>query len=109
MAPTEEILMISARLSAWQHLAIVGASMFLGYLILFAAAFKEREVHVRSWFQRPGVETVMAYAVALVVAFVLLQLVGVSEVKGNAVVATQAAVVLSLPAMVGAGAGRLIT
>src|SRR5687768_15130448 len=92
MAPTEEILKISARLTPWQHLAIVGAAMFLGYLILFAAQFKEREVHVKNWFQRPGVETVMAYAVALLVAFVLLQLVGVAEVKGNMVVATQAAV-----------------
>jgi putative integral membrane protein (TIGR02587 family) len=108
LAPTEEILQISSRLSAWQHLLIVAVSLVLAYMILFAAEFRERSVHVRNWFQRPSVETVMAYAVSLGVAFLLLQLVGVREVKGNWPVAIEASVVLGLPAVIGASAGRLI-
>ena len=108
LAPTEEIIQISSRLSDWQHLLIVAVSLVLAYMILFAAEFRERSVHVRNWFQRPSVETVMAYAVSLLAAFVLLQLVGVPEVKGNWPVAVEASVVLGLPAAVGASAGRLI-
>lgn len=109
MAPTEEIIKIAARLSAWQHLILMAASLLLCYMILFAAGFRKRRVFVPSPFQSPLAETVMAYAVSLVIAFILLQLVGVPEATARIPTAVAATVTLGLPAVVGASAGRLIT
>lgn len=109
VAPTEEILVIVARTPTWHQLAMVGASLLLCYMILFAAGFRERTVHVPGPFQSPLAETVMAYAASLVVAFLLLALVGVPEATSSASMAVSTTVVLGLPAVVGASAGRLIT
>ena len=109
MAPTEEIILIASRLSAWQHLGLLAASLVLCYLILFAAGFQDRPVYVPGLFQNPLMETTMAYAVALMVAFGLLWLVGVPEAMSGPATAVKATVTLGLPAVVGASAGRLIT
>jgi putative integral membrane protein (TIGR02587 family) len=109
VAPTEEILVISSRLSAWQHLLLMAVSLLLCYTILFAAGFKERRVHVPGPFQSPVAETFMAYAASLLVSFMLLSMVGVPEATDTASAAVAMTVVLGLPAVVGASAGRLIT
>ena len=109
IAPTEEILVISSRLSAWQHLLLMAVSLLLCYTILFAAGFRERRVHVPGPFQSPIAETFMAYAASLLVSFMLLSMVGVPEATETASAAVAMTVVLGLPAVVGASAGRLIT
>ena len=109
VAPTEEIIRISSRLSHWRHLMIMLASLVLCYMILFAAGFWKRQVHVASMFQSPFAETVMAYAASLLVAFAMLWLIGVEEVTQHPSVFCGAAVTLALPAVVGAALGRLIT
>lgn len=109
VAPTEEIVMISSRMSPWRHLAVLGVSLFLCYLILFAAGFQKRRVYVPSPFQSQLAETVMAYAASLVVSFLLLYLVGVPEATSSWPTAVSMTVTLGLPAVVGASAGRLIT
>jgi putative integral membrane protein (TIGR02587 family) len=109
VAPTEEIVVISSRISEWGHLAVLGVSLVLGYMILFAAGFQKRRVYVPGPFQSPIAETVMAYAVSLAVSLLLLHLVGVPEATSNASTAVASTVTLGLPAVVGAAAGRLIT
>jgi putative integral membrane protein (TIGR02587 family) len=108
LAPTEEVVMIATRIPAWHHLLIMAASLLLCHTIIFAAGFREHEVHVPSPFQHPWVETLMAYAVSLLVAMGLLYLVGVPEATSGAALAAKCAVTLGLPAVVGASAGRLI-
>lgn len=107
-APTEEVLEIAARLPAWQHLLVMGVSIALCYLILYASDFKRHEVHVSSFSQSPLAETVIAYAVALVVSATLLVLVGEPEVTTSLGLAVKASVTLGLLASVGASAGRLV-
>ena len=109
VAPTEEIVVIASRLSPLQHGVLVAASLVLCYLILFAAQFRERQVHVPGPFQSPLAETAMAYAVSLLVAGGLLWLVGVREAMSAPSSAVMASVTLALPASVGGAAGRLIT
>ena len=109
VAPTEEIILIATRMPAWHHLILMAASLALCYMILFAAGFQEREVYVPSLFQHPWVETVIAYAIALLVALGLLYLVGVREAMSHTAVAAKCTVTLGLPAVVGGAAGRLIT
>lgn len=109
MAPTEEIIKISFRLAAWQHLLLMGASLLLCYLVLFAAGFQKRPVYVPGAFQSPLAETLMAYAVSLLVAAALLWLVGVPEATAHPALLVGTTVTLGFPAVVGAAAGRLIT
>jgi putative integral membrane protein (TIGR02587 family) len=109
VAPTEEIVVIAARVSPWQQLLMMLVSLLLCHMIIFAAGFRERTVHVPGPFQSPFAETVMAYAASLVVSFLLLALVGVPEAKSSLPMAVSVTVVLGLPAVVGASAGRLIT
>jgi putative integral membrane protein (TIGR02587 family) len=108
VAPTQEVMRIALRLSAPLCLAMVAVSLALSYLTLFAAGFRDRVIYVNSVFQHPLAETVMAYAVALVVSFVLLALVGVPGAIASLGAGVRAVVVLGLPAVIGASAGRLI-
>jgi putative integral membrane protein (TIGR02587 family) len=108
VAPTEEVIMIASRIPAWQHLLVVAASLALGYAIVFASGFKERQVHVPGFFQKPLVETVMVYAASLLVAFALLYLVGVPGAVSNTSLAVKSTVTLGLVASVGGAAGRLV-
>jgi putative integral membrane protein (TIGR02587 family) len=109
VAPTEEIIKISSRVSPWRHLVLMLASLGLCYMILFAAGFQRRRVFVPGPFQSPLAETAMAYAVSLVVALALLYLVGVPEATMTMSALVSTTVVLGLPAGVGAAAGRLVT
>ena len=108
LAPTEEITKIAFRLPPWQLLLMMAASLLLCYLIVFAAGFRDRRVYVASPFQSPLAETVMAYAVSLIVAFGLLYLVGMPEARDTSASILSTTVTLGLPAVVGASAGRLI-
>lgn len=108
VAPTEEVIMIASRLPAWHHLLIMGASLMLCYLIIFAAGFKERRIFVHSLFQHPVVETLLAYCIALVVSIFLLWLVGVPEAMDSLATLLKCTVVLALVGAVGASAGRLV-
>lgn len=108
IAPTEEVILITTRLLPWQQLLLMAASLGLCYAILFAAGFQQREVYVPSPFQSPLAETVMCYAVSLLVALGLLYLVGWPGTLAHVSTAAGATVVLGLPAVVGGAAGRLI-
>jgi putative integral membrane protein (TIGR02587 family) len=106
-APTEEIMLIESRLPAWQLCLMVPVSFGLCYVILFASGFKDHSNFVKTLFQRPVVETAFAYAIALVVSFGLLFMVGPPPVMGDADTAIGCTVVLGVEASVGAAAGRL--
>ena len=108
VAPTEEITLIAARLSPLQLLALLGASMLLCYVILFAAEFKAHRVHVKSALQHPLAETILTCAVSLTVAAVLLLLLGERNGLTHPALSVASIVTLGLPAIVGGAAGRLI-
>jgi putative integral membrane protein (TIGR02587 family) len=108
VAPTEEVLLIAARLGPWDQIALLGATLLLCYIILFASGFKERRVYVDTLFQHPLAETVMACVLSLGVAWVLLLLLGMREVSSHPSTTVAATVVLGTVASVGGAAGRLI-
>jgi putative integral membrane protein (TIGR02587 family) len=108
IAPTEEVVLIASRLAPWQLLVLLGFSVALCYVILFASGFEEHVVHVRSLFQNVYVETILTCAIALLVAAALLSLLGESGATSSTSNAVASVVTLGLPATVGAAAGRLI-
>lgn len=106
-APTEEIVLIAARIPPWHLALMVPASLIICYLILFGSGFKDRQVHVPSVFQSPLAETAMAYAIALIVSAALLYAVGPPVTLSHASTFAASTVVLGVQAAVGAAAGRL--
>ncbi len=109
IAPTEEIILIGSRLSAWQLLALLGGTIVLCYVILYASGFEDQPVHVKGLLQSPWAETVMAVGMSLLVALTLLWLIGRAEATSSLGAAVASTVTLGLPAAVGGAAGRLVT
>lgn len=107
IAPTDEVPMLASTMSpAWQ-LAVIAASLVTSYAIVFVAGFSrqpERRAQ-QGIFQRPGVETIVTYLAAVVVAVLLLWLFqrGLHPLDDL----LSRAVVLGFPATIGGAVGRL--
>jgi putative integral membrane protein (TIGR02587 family) len=108
LGPTEEVLVIAARLAPEQLLLIVLASLGLCYVILFASGIRDQPVHVRSLVQSPAAETILTYSASLAVALGLLWFLGEREALGGFGNLLAATVVLALPTAIGGAAGRLV-
>lgn len=109
LAPTEEMILLAHKMTAWHALALLTLSIFLMHGFVYALAFRgghSLEEGTPGWhalirFTLPG------YAVALAVSLYTLWTFGRLDDLG----ATQmilAVVVLSFPAAIGAAAARLI-
>jgi len=108
MAPTEEMLHIAVRISAWHALALILASLALMHAFVYSLAFRgqhdPRGASATSLFLR---FTVVGYIVALLLSAYLLWSFG--RLEGLSLLnALKASVVLGLPASLGAAAARLI-
>ncbi len=109
VAPTEEMQLISYRMTPWHALALIPLSLSLMHGFVFAAAFSggsEIAPHTPWWsaFLR---FTVSGYVVALAISFAVLWVLG--QLDGMSVGrALRVTVVLGFPAAIGAAAARLI-
>jgi putative integral membrane protein (TIGR02587 family) len=108
IAPTEEVPMLAAELDYVHQLALIGLSLLLSYIIVFASGFGTGQGTQAGPFQSPLTETVMAYLVSLLVALLSLYLFDQIE-PGDPLGRTVSMVlVLGLPATIGGAAGRLV-
>jgi putative integral membrane protein (TIGR02587 family) len=107
IGPTEEVVVIAGRLMPWQLLVLALASLALCYVILYASGIKDHPVHVPSLVQSPPAETMVMYALSLLVSGVLLWGFGEPESVGSLDSWIAASIVLGLPTAVGGAAGRL--
>jgi putative integral membrane protein (TIGR02587 family) len=110
VAPTEEIALIASRMPGTHLLAMVVFSLLLSYGLIFVADFGgvEERRRGRGALQSPFGETLLAYGIALGVAFACV--IGFHGVgPGDSMFSTVALViVLGLPTTVGGAAGRLL-
>jgi putative integral membrane protein (TIGR02587 family) len=109
VAPTEEMILIGFKMSAWHSLALMAASLVLLHLLVFSIGFpgQERAPEGYGFLRRLLVFTVPGYAIALAVSFYVLWTFG--RVDGNALAsATGAVIVLGFPAALGAAIARLV-
>jgi putative integral membrane protein (TIGR02587 family) len=108
IAPTEEVPTLAAKMQYAHLLALIGMTLVIGYIVVFASGFDPAAKRDREHlFQHPATETALSYLVALVVSFavrVLMKQVHADDPP--AWVLTQT-LVLGLPAMVGGAAGRI--
>jgi putative integral membrane protein (TIGR02587 family) len=108
IAPTEEPILLAAQLGGVRLSLLVVASLVLPYVMVFYAEFGGRAQRVASdgATQGPLTETLLAYAVAIVVSAGMLALFGrVDALNG---VAFAQVITLAFPASIGAALGRLL-
>jgi putative integral membrane protein (TIGR02587 family) len=105
VAPTEEIAVIAGSASGWHLLGMAGLALLLATLIIFYSGF----VGAGPRPGRPAIlrEIVGTYAVALLVSAALLWFFSRLHDQDLAVIVARV-VVLSVPAALGASAGRLL-
>ena len=109
LAPTDEIPLIAIGLGYPHLLGMVGASLVISYLIVFASNFvatEARRAH-RGGFDAPLVETAISYMISLVMAGGMLWLYQQIDMGDSADLWASYIVVLGLPASIGGAAGRL--
>ena len=108
VAPTEEIVMIAVEVTAGRLIGLVVFSLVLAALVLYYSEFAGARQHVR--FDRHHdvlVGSVITYAVALVASGLILWFFGRFDGHTPMLCLAQA-VVLGVPATLGASAGRLL-
>lgn len=109
VAPTEEMILISYKLTAWHALALVVASLIIMHGFVYAVEFKgqEKVPEGSSQWQLFLRFTVVGYAIALGASLYMLWTFGRTDGLGftPTIFAT---LVLGFPAAVGAAAARLI-
>jgi putative integral membrane protein (TIGR02587 family) len=110
VAPTDEIGVLAAELTFQHALALIGLSLLISYVMVFVSGFDPQLVRRSGGggFQHPLAETVMAYAISLVVAFGALYVFGAVTPDTPVVSAVSQSLVLGLPATIGGAAGRLV-
>ncbi len=106
IAPTDEVPMLDAALSAGWVIAVLVASLVISYVIVFVAGFSgEQQRHGQTGvLQHPISETVVSYVIALAASVAMLALF--HRIEGPWTLTLTRAVVLALPAAVGGAAGR---
>lgn len=108
IAPTEEVALLAAELTTAHLVALVGLSLLVSYVIVFASGYGSGQREQPGPFQSPLAETVLAYVVALLVALSALALFDRVEVGDPPREIISQVLVLSFPATVGGAAGRLV-
>jgi putative integral membrane protein (TIGR02587 family) len=108
IAPTEEVVMIAAEISAWRLVGLALLSMALSALVLFFSEFSGSRKFVRFDAHHDVlVGSVVTYAVALFASAAILTFFGRFDGAGLASCIAQT-VVLGVAATLGASAGRLL-
>jgi len=108
MSPTEEIGLISHRMSPWHAWVLMLATVGLMHMLVYAAGFAERqELRTGSQFSVLMRFTVVAYALAALTSGYILWTFGRADGLSWPVIA-QMIVVLAFPAGVGAAIARLV-
>lgn len=106
VAPTEEIMVIGVQSSSWQLLLIVLVSLFLSAVVLYFSDFRG-SVKGSTDMEVMALHILLTYIVALLVSVILLWFFGRLNGLGFHVILSQT-IVLAVPAIMGASAGRLL-
>ena len=108
VAPTEEVILISFQMEAWQLLVMMLGSILLLHAILYFAGFRGQEERAeRSHGHAIFRQTLPGYAIAVTVSAYLLWSFGRIDGLGPTT-AVMAILVLAVPAAIGAGIARIV-
>jgi len=105
VAPTEEMILISYKMTAWHALALIALSLFVLHVLVFSVGFAGQEAqegHVQAFAHY----TLAGYGIALLVSLYILWTFGRLESGVGGAVRT--AIVLGFPGALGAATARLV-
>lgn len=106
IAPTDEVAVISAGLTAWHLFAIIALSVVLSWIIVFASGFDEASPE--GPFHHPITETLLCYGVSLIVSLGMLLVFKRVELDSPLSEMLRMTVVLAIPVTIGGAGGRLV-
>ena len=106
VAPTDEGLILASSLGYVQLAAVMVLSVLLSYGIVFASGFDKGQGP--GPFQSPLTETMLSYAISLLVSGLILYFLDFIHVGVTPHLALSMIIVLGLPATIGGAAGRLV-
>lgn len=109
VAPTEEMILLAYKMSAWHALGMVALSLTIMHAFVYAVGFRG-QADVAAGTPRGSLflrYTVVGYVVALAMSLWLLWVFGRADATGTEHV-LMAAIVLAFPGAIGAAAARLI-
>jgi putative integral membrane protein (TIGR02587 family) len=108
-APTEEMVLIGLKMTAWHSLALIFVSLALLHTLVFAVGFAGQEQSPEGYgLGRTFLAyTIPGYGIAMLVSFYVLWTFGRADGSELSVIAGAVAV-LSFPAAVGAAIARLV-
>jgi len=109
VAPTEEMILIGFKMSAWHGLALIAASLLILHLMVFAIGFAGQEQAPEGYGASRlfFAYTIPGYAVALLISLYVLWTFGRAD-GGDLAQITGTVVVLGFPASIGAAIARLV-
>ena len=109
VAPTEEMILIAFKMTAWHALALMAASLLMMHAFVYAVSFRGTHAAPEGtpWWSVFLRFTVVGYAVALLISAYVLWTFGRFEDTAWSTYVMEA-VVLGFPSSLGAAAARLI-
>jgi len=109
VAPTEEMVLIGYMMSPWHALALVAVSILLLHALVFAVGFggQQRRAGGLGFARTLFGHSIPGYAIALAVSVYVLWTFGRADGAGAGQIVS-AAIVLGLPAAMGAAIARLV-
>jgi putative integral membrane protein (TIGR02587 family) len=109
IAPTDEVTELGVAASPPRLIAIILASLFISYLIVFAAGFanQKKRKQQQGLFQTPESETVLSYLISLMASLLMLLFFQKLSFADPWFLWVRYTILLGLPASIGGAAGRL--
>ena len=109
IAPTDEVTELGVASSPPWLIAIILASLFISYLIVFAAGFanQKKRKQQQGLFQTPESETVLSYLISLMASLLMLLFFQKLSFADPWFLWMRYTILLGLPASIGGAAGRL--
>lgn len=107
VAPTEEMLLISYRMSPWQGIGLILLSLLVMQAFISSETYEDGKSFTRIWVECLLRRTLAGYAMSVLLSVYVLWTFGRFDGLGFTA-SLMAAIVLAFPASVGAAAARLI-
>lgn len=109
IAPTDEVTELGVASSPPWLIAIILASLFISYLIVFAAGFanQKKRKQQQGLFQTPESETILSYLISLMASLLMLLFFQKLSLGDPWFLWIRYTILLGLPASIGGAAGRL--
>ena len=108
VAATQEPILITTSIKPWQLIGIIVFSIAISYLMVFLTGYETKERDHKGIMGKKWAETIVCYAISIVVSALLLVMFGYLDFQTPLSLALPWIIVLSYATSLGGSAGRLV-